>query len=57
MILDPQTKRCLKELKDSIKMIEEGKVVLRHYHDELVDEQGLHRKISIRMTFVGTTLS
>lgn len=51
--LDPQTARCLKELREVIRAIEADEVGLRRYADVLSDESdGLHREIAIRTTFI-----
>jgi hypothetical protein len=52
--LDPQTERCVKELKLIIADIESGELLLRRYADILAEDQGLHREVSIRTTFKGT---
>jgi len=52
LTLDAQTMRCLHELRDVIRAIEAGELVLRRYADVLSDEEGLHREISIRTTFI-----
>lgn len=54
-VLDPQTARCLGELKSIIKSIESGEFALRRYADVLMEEDGLHREVSIRTTFVAKT--
>lgn len=50
--LDAQTMRCLHELRDVIRAIEAGELALRRFADVLTEEDGLHREISIRTTFI-----
>lgn len=49
--LDPQTERCLRELRDVIRMIETGEVGLTRFLDELVDAGRLQRQVAITATF------
>lgn len=55
MPIDPQTARCLRELRDTIKAIESGAVALRRYADVLTEEDGLHREIALKITFLPQT--
>lgn len=50
--LDPETKRCLKEMRVLISGIEDGSLALRRYCDDLTEQQGLHREVLIRVTLV-----
>lgn len=50
--LDPETARCLKELRSLISGIEDGSLALRRYCDDLTEQQGLHREVLIRVTLV-----
>lgn len=50
--LDPQTARCLTELREVIRAIEAGELGLVRYADVLTAEDGMHREIGIKTTFV-----
>ncbi len=50
--VDPQTARCLSELRAVIKAIESGEVALRRYADVLTEEGALHREIALKVTFL-----
>jgi hypothetical protein len=50
--VDPQTARCLRELRATIDAIEAGEVALRLFEDRLVEENGMHRTIALRVTFL-----
>lgn len=49
--VDPETARCLKELRSIIKLVEDGRWVLRHFADALTEGDGLHREMLIRVTY------
>ncbi len=50
--LDPETSRCLKELRAMIASIESGELALRRFYDDLTEQNGLHREVLIRVTYV-----
>ena len=50
--LDPETARCLKELRSVIAKVEDGSWALCHFADALTEQQGLHREMLIRVTLV-----
>lgn len=53
--LDPQTARCLNELRAVIRGIEEGELALRRYADEVNEERGqLDRCVIVRATILPT---
>lgn len=50
--VDPETDRCLKELRSVIKSVEDGSWALRHFADALTEQAGLHREMLIRVTLI-----
>lgn len=50
--LDPETTRCLREMRSVIKGIESGALALRRFSDDLVEQDGMHREVLIRVTLI-----
>lgn len=50
--VDPETARCLKELRSIIAAVEDGSWALRRFCDDLTEQNGLHREMRILTTLV-----
>lgn len=49
--LDPQTARCLAELRAVIRAVEAGEAGMTRFDDSLIGEDGLHRSLGLRVTY------
>lgn len=50
--LDPQTARVLNEVRGLCSAIEAGTEALREFSDNIIDDAGLQRRISVRTTYI-----
>lgn len=53
--IDPHTARAIGLFREIIGWLEAGKVALRRVADVTAEEDGLHRDISLRVTFIPPT--